>query len=343
MLDGPTETVDLLHVHVTTLAPGKVSGEPVRHLQEEVLIVKDGEVEADGTTQKAGPGRASCSSRPARSPDCATPAPPRRPTTSSTTRRRRRPRTEPGSGARDGRRCGKRAALGRRQAAGSGCTSGAIAWAQGSRALAGRACRAPAASSAARGPARRSRRLAASWGRQRARDLRQGAATSVSCRTCGRTWRVRRSRRRRAVPSTRPSPCRQRRWLIVACDRLERRAVLPDAVGEAHVRHDLRVAVGHVADLALRLVELPARRLRRLRLGRLVGRLRRRRGRHRAAPARVRAADQSQGAERGGRRQHGLSSCAARAIVIGRLPRSTSGTAVSISSGVIARSAISTR
>jgi len=58
VLDGPTETVDLLHVHVTTLAPGKVSGQPVRHLQEEVLIVKEGEVEVslDGTTQKAGPG-----------------------------------------------------------------------------------------------------------------------------------------------------------------------------------------------------------------------------------------------------------------------------------------------
>ena len=58
VLDGPTETVDLLHVHVTTLAPGKISGAPVRHLQEEVLIVKEGEVEVslDGTTRKAGPG-----------------------------------------------------------------------------------------------------------------------------------------------------------------------------------------------------------------------------------------------------------------------------------------------
>ena len=58
VLDGPTATVDLLHVHVTTLAVGKASGEPVRHLQEEVLIVKEGEVEVslDGTTQKAGAG-----------------------------------------------------------------------------------------------------------------------------------------------------------------------------------------------------------------------------------------------------------------------------------------------
>ena len=58
VLDGPTAAVDLLHVHVTTLAPGKISGQPVRHLQEEVLIIKEGEVEVslDGTTQKAGPG-----------------------------------------------------------------------------------------------------------------------------------------------------------------------------------------------------------------------------------------------------------------------------------------------
>jgi XRE family transcriptional regulator, regulator of sulfur utilization len=58
VLDGPTGTVDLLHVHVTTLAPGRISGAPVRHLQEEVLIVKDGAVEVslDGTTQTVGPG-----------------------------------------------------------------------------------------------------------------------------------------------------------------------------------------------------------------------------------------------------------------------------------------------
>jgi XRE family transcriptional regulator, regulator of sulfur utilization len=58
VLDGPTATVDLLHVHVTTLAVGKASGEAVRHLQEEVLIVKDGQIEVslDGTTQKVGPG-----------------------------------------------------------------------------------------------------------------------------------------------------------------------------------------------------------------------------------------------------------------------------------------------
>jgi uncharacterized cupin superfamily protein len=57
VLDGPTATVDLLHVHVTT-RPRPDQRRAVRHLQEEVLIVKDGEVEVslDGTTQTVGPG-----------------------------------------------------------------------------------------------------------------------------------------------------------------------------------------------------------------------------------------------------------------------------------------------
>jgi heat shock protein HslJ/mannose-6-phosphate isomerase-like protein (cupin superfamily) len=58
VLDGPTATVDLLHVHATTLAVGQVSGEALRHPRDEVLILKDGEVEVtlDGTTQKASAG-----------------------------------------------------------------------------------------------------------------------------------------------------------------------------------------------------------------------------------------------------------------------------------------------
>lgn len=58
MLDGPTATVDLLHVHATTLAVGQVSGQALRHPRDEVLIVKEGEVEVslDGTTQKASAG-----------------------------------------------------------------------------------------------------------------------------------------------------------------------------------------------------------------------------------------------------------------------------------------------
>jgi XRE family transcriptional regulator, regulator of sulfur utilization len=58
VFDGPTTTLDKMHCHITTLEPGKNSGEPRKHLQEEVLIVKEGRVEAhiDGKTQIAGPG-----------------------------------------------------------------------------------------------------------------------------------------------------------------------------------------------------------------------------------------------------------------------------------------------
>ena len=58
VFDDPTTTLDKMHCHITTLNPGKDSGEPRKHLQEEVLIVKEGLVEAhiDGKTQTAGPG-----------------------------------------------------------------------------------------------------------------------------------------------------------------------------------------------------------------------------------------------------------------------------------------------
>src|SRR5437016_386241 len=46
LFDGPTVTVDKLHCHITTLNPGEVSGEPRLHLQEEVIIVREGTVEA---------------------------------------------------------------------------------------------------------------------------------------------------------------------------------------------------------------------------------------------------------------------------------------------------------
>jgi mannose-6-phosphate isomerase-like protein (cupin superfamily) len=58
LFDGATATLDKLHAHITTLNPGETSGEPRLHLQEEVIIVKEGLVEAtfDGKTQTAGPG-----------------------------------------------------------------------------------------------------------------------------------------------------------------------------------------------------------------------------------------------------------------------------------------------
>jgi quercetin dioxygenase-like cupin family protein len=58
VLDGPTSTLDKLHVHITTLNPGQNSGEPRRHRQEEIILVKEGQVEAtvDGKSQTVGPG-----------------------------------------------------------------------------------------------------------------------------------------------------------------------------------------------------------------------------------------------------------------------------------------------
>lgn len=58
VLDGPTATVDRLHAHITTLKPGERSAEPKRHLQDEVIIVKEGTIEAsfDGQKRNAGPG-----------------------------------------------------------------------------------------------------------------------------------------------------------------------------------------------------------------------------------------------------------------------------------------------
>lgn len=58
LFDGPTLSLGNIHCHITTLNPGEVSGEPTLHLQEEVLIIKEGRVEVtcDGKLTEAGPG-----------------------------------------------------------------------------------------------------------------------------------------------------------------------------------------------------------------------------------------------------------------------------------------------
>jgi XRE family transcriptional regulator, regulator of sulfur utilization len=58
LFDSPTATLDKIHCHITTLNPGQVSGPPSLHMQEEVIIVKEGMVEAtaDGKSQTVGPG-----------------------------------------------------------------------------------------------------------------------------------------------------------------------------------------------------------------------------------------------------------------------------------------------
>lgn len=53
-----TATLDELEIHVTTLAPGQASHPPHTHPEEEVIIVKEGTVEAfvAGEKRRLGPG-----------------------------------------------------------------------------------------------------------------------------------------------------------------------------------------------------------------------------------------------------------------------------------------------
>jgi len=55
---GPTATLDELEIHVTTLKPGVASHPPHQHPNEELVIVREGQVEtlSGGTWKKAGPG-----------------------------------------------------------------------------------------------------------------------------------------------------------------------------------------------------------------------------------------------------------------------------------------------
>jgi quercetin dioxygenase-like cupin family protein len=57
-LRTPTATLDELEIHITTLPPGQASHEPHKHPNEEVIIVKEGTVEAfqAGQTRRLGPG-----------------------------------------------------------------------------------------------------------------------------------------------------------------------------------------------------------------------------------------------------------------------------------------------
>jgi hypothetical protein len=81
VFDGPTATVDKIHCHSSTLKPGEKSGDPRKHLQEEVIIVKEGRVEAnwDGHSKVGGPGSV-IFLRPAPRLFCATPEQNRAPT-----------------------------------------------------------------------------------------------------------------------------------------------------------------------------------------------------------------------------------------------------------------------
>ena len=58
VFNAPTPTLANFEAHVTTLNPGAISGPPRLHLHEEVIIVKEGLIEAtcDGRKQTVGPG-----------------------------------------------------------------------------------------------------------------------------------------------------------------------------------------------------------------------------------------------------------------------------------------------
>jgi len=58
LCSSPTATVDQLEMHVTTLNPGMASHPPHRHVNEELIIIREGECEtlSNGTWVKVGPG-----------------------------------------------------------------------------------------------------------------------------------------------------------------------------------------------------------------------------------------------------------------------------------------------
>jgi XRE family transcriptional regulator, regulator of sulfur utilization len=57
-LKGPTATLDELEIHVTTLNAGEISHPPHKHQNEELVIVREGTVEAlvSGEWKRVGPG-----------------------------------------------------------------------------------------------------------------------------------------------------------------------------------------------------------------------------------------------------------------------------------------------
>lgn len=56
--EAPTATLDLLECHVTTINPGEAAHAPHQHPEEELIVVKEGTIEAmqNGVTKRAGPG-----------------------------------------------------------------------------------------------------------------------------------------------------------------------------------------------------------------------------------------------------------------------------------------------
>ena len=55
---SPTATVDQLEIHITTLNPGMEPHPPHRHVNEELIIIREGECDvlSNGSWVKVGPG-----------------------------------------------------------------------------------------------------------------------------------------------------------------------------------------------------------------------------------------------------------------------------------------------
>lgn len=58
VFDTPTATLDQLECHITTINPGEAPHAPHQHPDEELIIIKEGTIEAmqNGVTRQAGPG-----------------------------------------------------------------------------------------------------------------------------------------------------------------------------------------------------------------------------------------------------------------------------------------------
>ena len=58
VVQKPTATLEELEIHITTLKAGEESHPPHKHVNEEILIVKEGTVEAlvNGELKRGGPG-----------------------------------------------------------------------------------------------------------------------------------------------------------------------------------------------------------------------------------------------------------------------------------------------
>ena len=58
LYEGPTATLAQLEMHVTTLKPGATSHPPHQHVNEELVIIRDGTVEtlSNGQWVRLGPG-----------------------------------------------------------------------------------------------------------------------------------------------------------------------------------------------------------------------------------------------------------------------------------------------